>query len=149
MSSLLLTKIKEELNVALKASNKEKVETLRFLLSEIGNYEIDKYPPSVKGEMTDEDVISVLQKQVKRHRESIEMFEKGARMDLVEKEKIELGILQSYLPAQMGEEEVRAKIKAIKDANSGGDFGSLMKLAIGELKGKVDGGLVSKILKEE
>ena len=97
--------------------------------------------------MTEEDVLAVISKQVKTHRESIEMFEKGGRADLVGWEKGQLVILQSYLPEQMSEEEIRNKIEDIRKNNLGADFGTLMKGAMGELRGKADGAVISRLLK--
>ena len=111
------------------------------------NLQIAKYPPSKGGSLVDEDVLSVIAKQVKTHKESIEMFEKAGRKDLVDRENTELAILQSYMPEQIGEEEVKNKIAEIIKNNPQADFGTLMKLAMGELKGKADGGVVAKFVK--
>lgn len=145
---MLRDQIKQDAVSAQKTGDKERLETLRFLLGEIANFEIEKYPPSMGGAMSDEDTVAVIKKQVKRHQESIEMFEKGNREDLVAKEKAELEILRSYLPAQMSEEELRVIVKRISGGNAGKNFGELMKLVMSETNGKADGGSVSKILKE-
>lgn len=145
---MLLDQIQTDLNVAMKSHDQNKVDTLRFLLGGIKSLGIEKYPPSSGKSLTDEDVLSVISKQVKSHKESIAMFEQGNRPELVSKEQGQLSILQSYLPAQMGEEEIKQKIEALKANNPGADFPVLIKLAMGELKGKADGGTVSKILKE-
>src|SRR3989338_9190759 len=145
---MLRDRIKQEAVEAQKAGDKTRLETLRFLMGEIGNYEIEKYPPSVGGTLTDEDVLAVITKQVKRHNESIEMFKRGNRAELVAKEEAELVILKSYLPAQMTDEEIRSKVKGLMINNSGADFGTLMKLVMGELRGRVDGAVVAKLLKE-
>lgn len=98
--------------------------------------------------LTDADVMTVVAKQVKTHNESIEMFEKGGRQDLVEREKAELAILQGYLPEQMSETEIRNKIVEIRKNNPQADFGTLMKLAMGEFRGKADGAAVARVVKE-
>lgn len=145
---MLRDQIKQDAVSAQKAGDKEKLATLRFLLGEIANFEIEKYPPATGGSLSDDDTTAVIKKQVKRHQESIEMFKKGNRDDLVVKEQAELVILQSYLPAQMGEEELKAIVKRVADNNVGKSFGEIMKLVMAETQGKADGGSVSKILKE-
>ncbi len=145
---MLRDQIKQDAVSAQKSGDKGKLEALRFLLGEIANFEIEKYPPSVGGSLTDDDTVSVIKKQVKRHQESIEMFLKGGRQDLVDKEKAELVILQTYMPEQMGEGEIRLKIQDLRSKNPSVDFGTMMKLSMQELQGKADGGTVSKILKE-
>jgi uncharacterized protein YqeY len=146
---MLRDQIKTDMVFAQKSGDKQKLDTLRFLLGEIANFEIEKYPPSVGGTLTDEDTLSVIKKQVKRHQESIEMFKTGKREDLVSKEQAELVVLQNYLPAQMSDEELKTIVKRIVESNSGKNFGEIMKLVMVEVGGKADGGAVSKILKEQ
>lgn len=141
---MLLDQIQSELAFAQKARDQLKVDTLRFLLGAVFNLQIEKGKDYVA---TDSDVLSVVAKQVKTHRESIEMFGKASRQDLVDREEAELKILQGYLPAQMSEEEVRKVTEKVKNENPGADFGTLMKLAMAELKGKADGGFVAQCLK--
>jgi uncharacterized protein YqeY len=142
---MLLDQLQSDLAAAQKARDEAKVSTLRFLLGAVFNLQIEKGKDYV---LTDADVLSVIVRQGKTHNESIEMFGKGGRSDLVEKEKAELLILQSYLPAQLSETEIRELITKIKTANSGADFGTLMKLCMTELRGKADGTVVSQILRE-
>lgn len=103
-SNSLFNTIQEDLKSALKQKNQDALRTLRFLLSELNNLAIAKYPPAKgglpAGGLPDDDVVSVIQKLVKTHKESIEAFKAGNRQDLVEKEERELAILQKYLPAQ-------------------------------------------------
>ena len=149
--SELYKKINSDMTAAMKAGNPDLLSTLRFLVSELRRVETDKYPPSVGGQMTDEDVVNVLQKSVKQHKESIEMFEKGNRADLVEKEKKELEVVNSYLPKQMDEEEIRALVEeAISDtgAKTMADIWMVMGAVMPQVKGKADGGTVSGIVKE-
>ena len=141
---MLLDQIQSDLNAAQKNRDQLKVDTLRFLLGAIFNFQIEKGKDYVA---TDNDVLNVISRQVKAHKESIDMFAKAQRKDLVERETAELNILQAYLPAQMSEEEVKNKIEEIKKTNPGTDFGTLMKLAMAELKGKADGAVVARLLK--
>lgn len=144
---MLLDQIQSDLAQATKARDQIKVDALRFLLGAIRNYEIEKYPPSSgPSELTDQDVQTVIAKQVKSRKESIEMFGQAKRQDLVDKETAGMNLLQAYLPAQMSEEEIRNRILEIKKGNPGADFGSLMKLSMAQLKGKADGTMVAKLL---
>lgn len=142
---MLLDQIQSDVANAQKARDQLKVDTLRFLLGAVFNLQIEKGKDYVA---TDNDVLNVISKQVKTHRESIEMFGKASRKDLVDRETAELSILQTYLPAQMSEDEVKVKIEEIKKNNPGADFGALMKLAMEELRGKADGSLVAKLVKD-
>ncbi|MCL4398140.1 GatB/YqeY domain-containing protein [Patescibacteria group bacterium] len=141
---MLLDQLQSELNTALKNRDQVRVDTLRFLLGAIFNFQIEKGKDYVA---TDNDVLNVISKQVKTHKESIEMFQKAGRQDLVDREQSELQILQSYLPAQMSEEEIKNKIEKIRKTNPGADFGTLMKLSMAELRGKADGAVVAQLLR--
>lgn len=93
---MLLEEIKTTLSTALKAGDKRRVETLRFLLAAIHNAAIAKYGAESETKLTETDVFETIKKQVKSHKQSIEAFEKAGRIDLVTKEKEELAILESY-----------------------------------------------------
>lgn len=142
---MLLDQIQSELAQAQKNRDQLKIDTLRFLLGAAFNLQIEKGKDYV---LTDNDLLNVISKQVKTHKESIEMFIQGKRQDLVDREEAELVILQNYLPVQMTEAKLKVKIEELKKNNPDADFGSLMKLAMGELKGKAGGAIVAKILKE-
>jgi len=98
----LFEKINQDMIQALKAGEKERLTLLRGLKSDLKYKQIDK-----GDELTDEDVIAVLSSQAKKHRESIEQFQKGGREDLVQKEQAELAIITSYLPEQLSEDKLR------------------------------------------
>ncbi len=139
-------RLKEDMKEALKSKDKVRLSTIRMLQSLIKNAEIEK-----RGELTEEEVISLLMKYAKQRRESIELYEKGGRQDLVEKEKRELEIVESYLPKQMDEEEIRELVKeAIEKtgASSPKDIGKVMQYLMPKVKGRADGSTVSKIVKE-
>lgn len=142
--------LQEELKQSMLAKNELKTSVLRMLLSAINYYEIQKGGAGY--EATDEDVIAVMQSEAKKRRESIEQFKTGNRQDLVDKETKELEILQTYLPAQMDEEEIRELVKqVISESGAKGiaDMGHVMGAFMPKVKGKADGGLVSKIVKDE
>jgi uncharacterized protein YqeY len=142
---MLLDQIQQQVAVAQKSRDQLRVDTLRFLLGAVFNFQIEKGKDHVA---SDNDVLNVIAKQVKTHNESIEMFTKAGRNDLVEREKAELEILKAFLPAQMSEEEVVKIIKEIAAKNPGADFGTLMKLSMAQLRGKADGAIVSRLVKE-
>ena len=139
--------LQEELKQSMLARNSEKTSTLRMLLSAIGYLETQK----VGYVASEEDVQTVIQKQVKQHRDSIEQYEAAGRSELADKEKKELLLLQAYLPAQMSEEEIKILVqKAISETGASGvlDLGKVMGALMPQTKGKADSGLVSKIVRE-
>lgn len=154
---MLQEKLNADLKEALKTGDTLKVSTLRFLLAAVHNREIELRGSGKK--LTDEEILGVIGKQVKQHRESVESFEKGGRPELVEKEKAELAILQSYLPQQLGEEEIRSRVKeaieqsafakASADRLSNKDMGTVMKAVMPPLKGQADGAVVRRVVEEE
>lgn len=100
---------------------------------------------------TDEEIIQLVGKEIKQRKDAIEQFEKGGRMELAEKEKAELKVLEKYLPPQLGEDEIRAIIKeamAATGASSKADIGKLMGAIMPKTKGKADGGLVNRLVQE-
>jgi len=142
--------LRDELKKAMFAKDALKTSVLRMVLSAVGYYEINKGGAGY--EATEEDVLAVFEKEAKQHRDSIEQFSAGGRQDLVDKEKKELEILQAYLPARMGEEEIRKLVAdTVKQtgAKSQADMGKVMGALMPKVKGKADGGIVSKIVREE
>lgn len=141
--------LQNELKQSMLAKDAEKTSVLRMLLSAINYYEIGK---GVAGyTATDEDVLAVLQKEVKQHRDSIEQFGNAGRQDLVDKESKELTILQKYLPEQMSEEDIRKLVAGAIDqtkATTMQDIGKVMGVLMPQIKGKADGNLVNKITRE-
>lgn len=109
---MLRDQIQTDQITALKAGEKQKVEALRFILSQIKNKEIDKKAP-----LSDEETVSLLRKQLKELNESIEAFTKGERTDLAEANKAQLEILSVYLPAEISDEELQKEVKAVIDQN--------------------------------
>lgn len=157
-------KIQTDLTKAIKEGDEISRSTLRMLLAAILNkekekrYNVSRDEPELseeelvkKASLTNEEIIEVISSEVKKRKEAIEGFEKGKREDLIKKEKAELEILQVYLPEQLSEEEIRELTKeAIEKVGAEGmkDIGKVMAEIMPKVKGKTDGGIVSKIVKE-
>ena len=135
-----------DLVAAMKSQDKETLSVLRMVKGAIQLEEISK-----KSELSDEDFIGVVSKQIKTRKESIAEFEKAGRTDLVEQTKKEIEILNKYMPEQLSEEEV---LKVIDEAfntvnpQTQSDMGKLMGFVTPKLKGKADMSFVSKTIKE-
>lgn len=145
---MLLDQLQQDLTLAMKSRNSMRVGTLRFLISAVKKFQIDSYLPGSKDSLTDNDVMNIIKKQVKTHKESIEVFSKAGRQDLQKKEEDELQILLSYLPEQMTESDIREVVKRVVSQGSQ-NFGQVMGMVMKELKGKADGAQVKDIVKEE
>lgn len=143
----LFDKISQDLNTALKQKNATRVSTLRYLISHLNNARIAK-----GGELTDDDVIGEIAKDAKRHKESIEAFERAKRQDLVSQESSQLKILEEYLPAQLADEEI-VKIVGEAIATLGqvgpGDMAKVMGQVMAKVKGQADGAKVAEIVKNK
>jgi len=138
-------RIESEFKASLKKQDKIKLSTLRMLKADINNL---KLQPN-KNKLTDNEVIKIIQRQVKQHKDSIEQFEKGKRQDLVDKEKKELEILLTYMPEQMSEEELKKIItEVIKEleATDKSHMGKVIKTVMEKVKGKAEGKTVSRIV---
>ena len=142
---MLKGKLEADLKEAMKAGQALRVSVLRFLLAAVKNREIELKPTGK--ELADEDVTVVITKQVKQHRESIEAYEKGGRPELSEKEKAELDLLKSYLPEQVGEEEITVIVREAITAGAV-DLGSIMKAIMPKVKGRADGSVVRGIVEK-
>lgn len=146
---MLKDQLKNELKESMLAKDELRTSVIRFILSGITYYEIQKGGAGY--EAADEDVMAVINKEVKQRHDSIEQFEKANRQDLADKEKKELEILQKYLPEQMSEDEAR---KIVEETIAGlgqvsmADMGKVMGAVMPKLKGKADGTLVSRLVKE-
>jgi len=143
----LKERLLQDMKEAMRAKDKVRLSTIRMINSLIKNAEIDK-----RGELTDDEIVQLLMKYAKQRREAIEMYEKGGRQDLVEKEKAELAVVESYLPKQLSEEEIRELVKEAIEAvgaSSPKDLGKVMQYVMPKVKGRAEGSLVNKIAREE
>jgi uncharacterized protein len=141
-----LDQIQTDLKKAQLARDEVKVSTLRLLLSEIHNAQIQKGK-----DLTDQDVTVILQREAKKRKEAASGFRSGGREESALKEEAELKILQSYLPAQMLDEELTNIIQSSiteLGATSIADIGKVMSVVMGKVKGRADGMTVSNLVKE-
>ena len=141
--SLLLARLQDDLNASRKNADKARTLLLGTIISDAKNRGIE-----VKRDLTDEDVSDVIRKGIKRRRESIEMFQKGNREELAQKERAEVEMLETYLPPQVSDDEVRAAVRAAL-ASGASNIGAVMGKVMPQFKGRVEGGTISTIAKEE
>ena len=142
----MLKKIEKDMMSALKNKEKEKAGSLRLIISKCKNKAIE-----LGRDLSDPEVIKVLQTAAKQHKESIKMYKEGNRSDLVEQETTELGFVEDYLPSMMDEVEVKELIKQIIEevgATDMSDFGKVMPIVMKKGAGKIDGSLAQSIVKE-
>ncbi len=142
----LKEKIDEDIKSAMRAKEELKLSALRMVKAAIGNAEIAK-----KKSFIDEDVFAILQTAVKQRKDSAEQFRAGNRPELAEKETAEIKILEAYLPTQLGEQELRelvAKVVSETGAVGAKDTGKVMGKLMPLVKGKADGGLVNRLVRE-
>ncbi len=136
----------EEMKQAMKSNDKLKLSTIRMIRSASKNKEIE-----LRKKLEDEDVVKVIQAMVRKGEESVEQFQIGGRMDLVEKEKKEIEILKSFLPQPLSQEEILKIIdQSIQEtqASSLKDIGKVMKSVMPKMGGKADGKLINQLVKE-
>ena len=141
-------KIQDDLKKALKSKNAVEVSTLRLLIAAIINFEISRGEAGYKAK--DEEIVGVVQKEVKQRNESVKAYKAGDRQDLADKETKELQILEKYLPKQMSEEEIAKSVEEVikqTNASSPADMGKVMGILSSKLKGKADMGAVSGAVK--
>ncbi len=147
----IVDKIDKSLTDALKNKDQDRTLTLTSIISQKKQKEIEKRTQDKKN-ITDEDMILILNKMVKQRRESIELYKQGGRQDLVDKETKELKIIQEYLPEQLSEEEIKdiceQAINNLK-ASSLKDMGKVMGIIKSKYKGSVDLSIAGKILKDK
>ncbi|MFQ5451015.1 MAG: GatB/YqeY domain-containing protein [Nitrospinaceae bacterium] len=142
----LKEKLLSDLKGALKARDTVRLNTIRILISEIKNQEIRQ-----KKVIDDAAVVAIVVSQVKKRKEAAALYDKGNRPELSQKEKQEIEILQTYLPEQVPEEDLRRRIQEIikeLDAHGTGEMGRIMKTVVPEFKGKADNQLIKNLVSE-
>ncbi len=146
----IIQKIEDSYKEALKNKETNKFSTIRLILSAKKDKEIEKRTQDKK-DINDEDMINILNKMIKQRRESIEMYIKGSRQDLANKEQDEIKVLESFLPKQFSPDEIKnVCIQVIKKtgATSIKDMGKVMQVLKQDYLGKIDFAYAGKILKE-
>jgi uncharacterized protein len=141
--SQLLARLQADLTAARKAQDKPATLLLGTMVSEVKNRQLE-----LPQELTDADVVEVVRRAIKKRRESAEIYEKAGRAEMAKTERAELALLEGYLPAQVGDDELRAAVRA---AIAGGatNVGAVMGKVMPQFKGRAEGGTISAIAKEE
>ena len=141
-----IEEIKQDMYAAMKSKDKVKATILRSLLSNLKKIEIEKKEP-----IAEPEYLSIVKKMVKQLKESIDVYSQAGRIELAEKEKSELRIIEAYLPKQFSEKEISELIKNIISeisAKNISDIGKVMAIVMKKGGGKVDGGIANRIAKE-
>jgi uncharacterized protein YqeY len=141
----LKERLDAELKTAMRDKDALKLSVVRMLKSAIKYREIEVMKP-----LDDAGVLAVVASEIKRRRDSVEQYRAGNRADLADKEEAEIHVLQAYLPAQLGEDELRAKVdEAIAKTGAKGpkDMGAVMKALLPEVQGRAEGKVVSDMVK--
>lgn len=139
--------ILEDLKIAMKNQDKERLSVIRMVKGSIQMAELNK-----KHELTDDEVFDVISKEIKSRKDSILEFEKGNRQDLIEKTQSEIDILKNYLPKQLADDELFKLVDDVFEEvkpSSTKDMGKIMKLLKPNVVGKADMGFVSKVVKDK
>lgn len=141
----LKTKITDDMKAAMKAREAERLSAIRLMLAAIKQIEVDE-----RKDLSDPEVISVIERMIKQRRDSIAQFQAAGRKDLVDKETFELGLLSSYLPKQLSDDEIASEITAVlaqTGAQGSSSMGKVMGLLKGKLAGRADMAKVSALVK--
>ena len=144
---MILDEINKTLKISMKASKKDEVLAIRNMLEKIKKKQVDN-----QKQLDESEIIQVINKYAKQLRDSISQFESGHRMDLAEKEKNELNIVEKFLPEQLNREEINTIVtNAITktDAKTMADMGRVMKEVINMTKGSADGKVISELVREQ
>lgn len=142
----LKEKIESDFKEAFKGKDGVRLGALKMLRAEIHNTEIAK-----RKELDEGEIIEVVLREIKKGKDAIELYEKGGRGELAEKEKAEIKVLSAYLPEQISEQEVRNLVKRAvgqSGATSIKEMGKVMAVLMPQIKGRADGSVVAKIIKE-
>ena len=141
----LKTRISDDMKAAMRAKDAPRLSAIRLLLSAIKQREVDE-----RIELSDADVVAIIDKMLKQRRESIAQFEKGGRQDLADTEKFEVGVLQTYMPRALSDTDIDAEISAAMQASGAkaiADMGKVMAILKPKLAGRADMGKVSGKIK--
>ncbi|MFT4628942.1 MAG: hypothetical protein ACI9WC_001719 [Arenicella sp.] len=143
----LKEQILEDMKTAMRAKNASQLESIRLLRAAIQRKEVDD-----RVELEDDEVLAILQKQIKQSQDAISQFAAGDRPDLVQKEQVHVDHLKVYLPEQMSDDDVGAAVTAAiasTGATSMRDMGKVMGVLKNQLQGKADMGIISGLIKQQ
>jgi uncharacterized protein len=143
MAAALLARLQGDLTATRKAQNKAMVLLLGTIIADARNREIE-----LKRDLTDDDVVEVLRRGIKKRRESVEMYDKGGRTDLAATERAELDALAAYLPASVDDAEIRAAVVAAIEGGAA-NVGAVMGKVMGQFKGRAEGSVINAIVRAE
>ena len=152
MASALRTRLNDSLKTAMKEQDKRALSTVRLILAAVKDRDIAARGKGNMDGLSDEEILGVLQTMVRQRQEAAELYEKGNRPELVEQEKAEIAIIESYLPKQMSDAEVRDAIAAAvaeSGATSIKDMGKAMAALRAKYAGRMDFGKASGLLREK
>ncbi len=138
----LLARLQADQATARREQQKERVMLLGMVVAEVRNRELE-----LRREVSDDDVVEVIRKGIKKRRESVDLYAKAGRHDLQEKEQLEVALLEGYLPAQVDPAEVRAAVEAAIAAGAA-NVGAVMGRVMPAFKGRVDGGVINAIARD-
>lgn len=141
------TQLKSDMKDAMRAKDKERLTTVRMLISSLKNMAID-----LKRDLTEDDILDVLSTEAKRRREAAEQYREGDRDELAEKEEAELAVIEEYLPKALTDDEVGEMIDAIIEkvgATSRADMGKVMGAIMPQVKGRFDGSRVKDLVMDK
>lgn len=143
MTMSLRTQLPEMIKTAMKARDQVRLDTIRFVYSQAKNQEID-----LKRELNDEELITLMKREIKNRQEAIEQFRTAGRDEIVREEEVKLAIIQEMAPAEISDDEIQEAVKRIADTIEDKSFGSVMRAVMTELKGKADGKRISEAVKQ-
>ncbi len=141
--SQLNAQLQSDLTAARKSQDKPRTLLLGTILADLKNRRIE-----LRRDLTDDDVVEILRRGIKRRRESVEMYEKGKREDLASREREEVRQLEAYLPAQVSDDEIRVAVREAV-AEGAGSIGAVMGKVMPRFKGRADGSTINAIAREE
>jgi uncharacterized protein YqeY len=139
-------RLSAQIQQAMKSGDRTRLQTVRLLATSVRNREVE-----LGRDLTEDDLVEVATREMKRRKEAAEAYDRAGRAELAERERAEQVILESYLPEQLSEGEVRAAIEqavSSTGATGPGDMGKVMGQVMGRLKGRVDGGEVNRLVRE-
>ena len=141
--SSLVARLQQDINAARKAGDKAAVIVLGTTIADVKNREIE-----LRREATDDDVVEVLRRAIKRRREAVELYVTAKRDDLADRERAEMVALEAYLPAQVDDGEIRAAVRAAIDSGAA-NIGAVMGRVVPQFKGRAEGSTINRVAREE